>query len=268
MELLCPQCQQRLTIPDQYAGQVMRCPLCNGTFTAPALTAPAPPPPPPLLPPLQFAPEVAAPVPPPLPLEPPSSRRDTGLKTGPPPAPPPPPPPPGEYTRTFKISVRPAIVPWIAPGGLFLVLVLSVFPWIHVGVNLEELHVRVSANAWSLGFGNGADAILGLYLILLLLSLIAAVPSALVSLRLIPAPPFIQTLGPWRLVIVGGIALLSLLFFFMRYLHVLFAALPATIWLRLAFWVHFAVVLALLLEVWLEFRRLKNLPLPRIDLKW
>ena len=37
MELLCPSCQKKLTIPDQYAGQLMKCPLCQGIFTAPSL---------------------------------------------------------------------------------------------------------------------------------------------------------------------------------------------------------------------------------------
>src|SRR5215831_13336163 len=37
MELLCPNCQKKLTVPEQYAGQLMRCPLCQGTFTVPAM---------------------------------------------------------------------------------------------------------------------------------------------------------------------------------------------------------------------------------------
>src|SRR5438105_269211 len=55
MNLLCPNCQKMLTVPEQYAGQLMKCPLCSGTFTVPALPQPAfgapepsaPPPPPP-----------------------------------------------------------------------------------------------------------------------------------------------------------------------------------------------------------------------------
>ena len=39
MNLLCPNCQKPLTVPEQYAGQPMRCPLCSGTFTVPALPA-------------------------------------------------------------------------------------------------------------------------------------------------------------------------------------------------------------------------------------
>src|SRR5258707_6610778 len=37
MKLICPSCQKELTVPDQYAGQVMKCPLCAGNFTAPTL---------------------------------------------------------------------------------------------------------------------------------------------------------------------------------------------------------------------------------------
>src|SRR3989442_1506053 len=53
MNLLCPNCSKMLTVPEQYAGQLMKCPLCSGTFTVPALPpggsldAPAPPPAPP-----------------------------------------------------------------------------------------------------------------------------------------------------------------------------------------------------------------------------
>ena len=50
MNLLCPNCGKMLTVPEQYAGQLMKCPLCSGTFTVPALPpsgggldAPAPP---------------------------------------------------------------------------------------------------------------------------------------------------------------------------------------------------------------------------------
>ena len=37
MNLLCPNCQKMLTVPEQYAGQLMKCPLCSNNFTVPAL---------------------------------------------------------------------------------------------------------------------------------------------------------------------------------------------------------------------------------------
>src|SRR5438128_387044 len=39
MNLLCPNCGKMLTVQEQYAGQMMKCPLCAGTFTVPALPA-------------------------------------------------------------------------------------------------------------------------------------------------------------------------------------------------------------------------------------
>src|ERR1700730_17866743 len=99
MNLLCPNCQKPLSVPEQYAGQPMRCPLCNGTFTVPALPQTSAPPPPPspeprLAP--SGAPDVyglkapgAAPPPPPPDLDMPE------LPPSPVTGAPPPPPPPG-----------------------------------------------------------------------------------------------------------------------------------------------------------------------------
>jgi hypothetical protein len=284
MELLCPQCQQRLTIPDQYAGQVMRCPLCNGTFTAPALTA-SPPPVPPVQdvpPPVFSAPPPSVPyellpaVPPPLPPEPARApKRDTGIKEGAPPPPRPLLPPPGDYTHSFKIGLSPRIVPWITPVGLFLAFVLTFFPWVRVfdllPANLlpaNALPATAHPNAWTLGFGDHSNPLVGVYVLLLLVAMIVSIPSALFALNIVPAPPAIKALGIWRPVIVGGVALLAFLFFVIHYLNAVFLAAPATVWFKLAFRCHLVAVIAALLEFWLELRRRKNLPLPRIDVNW
>ena len=47
MDFRCPSCQKDLTVPDEYAGQLMKCPLCQNTFQAPALPPPVAPAPPP-----------------------------------------------------------------------------------------------------------------------------------------------------------------------------------------------------------------------------
>lgn len=248
MELMCPNCQQKLTIPDQYAGQLMRCPLCNGTFTAPALT----PPPPPVF---SMAPEPPPPPPPP-PLHLPESTRE-----GPPPLPVEsvPPPPPGEYTRSMKIVFSPKVIPWITPGGMLLVFLLSFLPWV------------ASFNPWSLAFGSvlpAGDALLAVYLILTILALVVTIPSGLFAVGLAPTPPFVKTLGPWRPVIAGGVAALAFLFLLIRFLDYLFHAFPTTVWFKLAFRFHLVVLLASLIEFWLERRRIKNLPPPRIEMHW
>lgn len=36
MNLVCPSCQEPLSIPEQYAGQLMKCPACSNHFTVPS----------------------------------------------------------------------------------------------------------------------------------------------------------------------------------------------------------------------------------------
>src|SRR5215470_17975414 len=103
MNLLCPNCQKMLTVPEQFAGQLMKCPLCAGTFTVPGLPPASSPPPPdpapamqgpsPSVSPPQIPPEPA----PPLPLQPPpempgatcGTRPQTATTTSPKPSLPP-----------------------------------------------------------------------------------------------------------------------------------------------------------------------------------
>jgi hypothetical protein len=82
MNLLCPNCQKMLTVPEQFAGQVMGCPLCSGKFTVPALpmtessapafaaSTPSPPEPPPAPPSSEPLPAFSAPSPPVAPANP------------------------------------------------------------------------------------------------------------------------------------------------------------------------------------------------------
>src|SRR5271166_5273233 len=103
MNLLCPNCQKMLQVPEQYAGQLMKCPLCTGTFTVPALPqAPAPPPPPPQ----QFQPPQSVPQP----------HHDLGMGGGSAPehaAAPAPPPAGYTHQRSFTVSSR--LMSWVAP---------------------------------------------------------------------------------------------------------------------------------------------------------
>ncbi len=166
MNLLCPNCQKMLTVPEEYAGQLMKCPLCNGNFTVPALptsaaapaSVPAGPSPaepevyglrkePEPTPPASFRPDgVTAPAPPP-----PSSTATT--KT-----PPPPPPeapstataPPEGYTRAPTVWLSPKVLRWVPAVSLLLVFVLQFFSW----VGLYPGGVPgVTQNAWQAAFG-------------------------------------------------------------------------------------------------------------------
>src|SRR5229473_8460132 len=111
MNLLCPNCQNRLSVPEQNAGQLMKCPFCSKYFSVPALPqavgpeagsassfqgppAPAPSGSPSVQPGVfAVAPESAAPKPlPPRQDEPSGGRSSPAQQPSPDQAPPPPPP--------------------------------------------------------------------------------------------------------------------------------------------------------------------------------
>jgi hypothetical protein len=249
MEIHCPSCQRRLTIPDQYAGQMMKCPLCNNTFQAPALApvpAPATAPPPPL-------PPVGMTAPPPLPTsvrpEEPSS----------------PPSPPGDYVHHWHVWISPRVVPWVVLGLVVLVFVLTFFPWLREITILETHDVQ---SAWG-SFEHG-DGLLIVYDLLLVLLLLVSIPAAVVPLFAGSMPPGVRDLLKWRYVVVGGIALLSFLFLVLQLLmgfheeHRIVVI--RTAFLTLAFWLHLLAILCCLLALWADFRG--NRPVPRLDILW
>src|SRR5262245_7013455 len=153
MNLLCPNCGKMLTVPEQYAGQLMKCPLCSGTFTVPALPpggaldAPAPPSAPP-------APafQQSAPSDPyhPQQSSSPQPAFDAGGRGGAgepafPTSPPPPPQQavsqtggpglpsesvtPGEYTGGWQLRTNLKILQWVPAVALLLVFFIQFFPW-------------------------------------------------------------------------------------------------------------------------------------------
>jgi hypothetical protein len=158
MNLLCPNCQKMLTVPEQYAGQLMKCPLCSGNFTVPtvsagatpaAVAAPAPPLAPPPAPPPATAPATPEPssvaaLPTPVPSPPPPDEPDVyGLRVeAPAPAPAPEPvvvstPAPSPLppvTDPHTITTPPAAPPSTPPQGhehtKLLVLDTKVLQWI------------------------------------------------------------------------------------------------------------------------------------------
>jgi hypothetical protein len=221
MNLLCPNCQKMLQVPEQYAGQLMKCPLCTGTFTVPALPqAPAPPPPPPQ----QFTPPQNIPQPPP----------DLGMGGGPAPehaAAPSPPPAGYTHQRSYTISSR--LVSWIAPLCLIGIFVLLFFSW--VGMYPAGLGV-VTQSGWSAAFGGfappnevwmdsyrdemdflknlGVSIWLVFFLLLWLVSVVVALGSTLIHLRLVPVelPPSLMQYWSFRPLLVSLLCLVGLVF--------------------------------------------------------
>lgn len=278
MNLLCPSCQKMLQVSEQAAGQQMRCPLCNNTFTVPPLPdapslAPSPPlPPPPPAPPPLPAPAAAeaytlADDPNALPMLTASAPAPVPVPSRTP-APPPPPPVVGDYTKLRSIVISPRVVPWIAPIALLVLFLLTFFPWFRRGQN--------SFNAWSLGFSKVPDilkdvwpggALFIFYDLFIIFGVLLAVASLLMHLKIIPDIPALQPIHPWRAVIILGFVGTAYLLLFLNLLVGLFDL--GGIWLNFWGWLaetaHCIAVFGLLLEMWLQLRG-PTRPPPRIDI--
>jgi hypothetical protein len=238
MNLLCPNCQKMLTVPEEFAGQLMKCPLCNGTFTVPGLPGAAPPPTPapngpgsdifsvrpdaPTAPPPSFAPPPA-----PKPEPPPS----TATTTTPPPSLAP--LPAEDYQHSAAVWFSPKVLPWIAPACLLLVFILLFFNW--VGVYPGGVPA-VTQNAWQAAFGLSSldgdmeekygsflkddkdkykpsvSVLTIFYLLLLFPTLFVTVASVAIGMIPLKLPPGVEKLLPWRWGIVAAANLILFLF--------------------------------------------------------
>jgi hypothetical protein len=230
MNLLCPNCQKMLTVPEEFAGQLMKCPLCGGNFTVPGLPGFAPPSPPSS----EQEPDIYSirhepppPAPPPLPELEPSLPPTTITPSLPPPTT----PLPLDHQHTLAMSLNPIVLPWIAPVCLVLVFFLQFFDWDGVypgGVP------AVTGNAWYAAFGTysvdgdlkdvvrfigdekhkpGVSVLTIFYLILFFPALIVSIASVVLPLLHIKLPPQVDKLMPWRWRIVAAVNLV--LFFFL-----------------------------------------------------
>jgi len=263
MDFRCPSCQKDLTVPDEYAGQLMKCPLCQNTFQAPALPPPVTATPPP-------APGTFAVVPEPPPAPPPEAPKRKKESPAAPAAPPSPPPPPGDYTKTHTIWVSPRVVPWLAPGALVLAFLLTFFTWAKAGTDLDHI-------AWGWGFSQG-DALTILYLLVLLFGFLLSM--AITVLRVIPnvkLPPALQQVWAFRSGLVALFAFLGLFFLTMQLVvgFVPKADTPAemlprlhtTLIVWLALLVQLVALVGAVLDLWLEVRG-PSKPMPRIDIRF
>ena len=176
MNINCPHCTAYLTVPEQYSGQLMKCPKCNSNFTVPALPAidqePAfamaqSPPAPAAVPagPLDPARAGGARVPTRAPrtrLQPhPDPRAEPGPRAD---AAPDPDAdaqgydarrPAGHVACSCHVPLSRAALEWVAVGSVVLLFIFLFFPW--VGVYPGGVPA-VTQNAWDAAFGStGAD---------------------------------------------------------------------------------------------------------------
>jgi hypothetical protein len=235
MDFLCPSCQKMLTVPDQYAGTLMKCPLCQNTFQAPALPAKPPP--------LSAAGPATPPTPPPPapdfygPKEPgaPPASAGTGpagpaLNRSVATAPAPSPPPTTGHQHERAIPLSPRVLPFIAPVCLALVFLLTFFPWVGYYWNGRGMLTQGAWGALTGFYGTpdltewqtvsgltikeappGMNLLLLPWLFLFLLALAASVASAVLPYAQVKLPPAVDQVKPYRWGAAAVLALLSLL---------------------------------------------------------
>jgi hypothetical protein len=231
MNLLCPNCQKMLTVPEQYAGQLMKCPLCASTFTVPGLPpAPAAVPPPP-----ETYPVKSEPVPSSTPAASPPTPSAPAIST-PPPAPPPPSGP-----MTFSLWFKPEIVQWLAPAAMVLIVIFMLFfPWVGVYPGGQEAAWQYPFEivfGWPLGKdddlqkvfhfttdqevkdGNGKvkdnrpgiGLLMLVYLPLVFLTALVTVACAVLPTLKLKLPANVQPFLQWRWGVVAGLNLFAFL---------------------------------------------------------
>lgn len=249
MNLQCPSCLKPLTVPDQYAGQMMKCPLCASTFSVPAQGGDAEPLPelPALPPPTSTPTTPTLPVSTPTPTSNPTPSSSnvptlTPASTTPPTTPTSARPASstrstsdGGYTQSCTLFFRAKVMQWIAPVAVVLIFVLQFFPW--VGVYPGGV-MMISQGAWGAAFGAydqdndmmkdpelpeserpGASALLVFYLLLFLPTLLLTVGAVLIDTGIVSAqtlPPNLQGLLRWRWAAVAALNLLVFLFLFLQ----------------------------------------------------
>jgi hypothetical protein len=159
MRLICPNCQQAVTIPDSDAGKTVTCPNCAHAFPAPQLySTPA------------YEPSVPLP-PPPAPSYTPAL--PLAVKTEPATAPttsangsaaPPPPPTttpaadtpahpvtPEGYAHLRSVALSRKVCEWLVPACLTLIFLLTFFKWVGL---YPAGYAAYTQNAWQALFGS------------------------------------------------------------------------------------------------------------------
>ncbi|HVK14952.1 MAG TPA: hypothetical protein VM597_39805 [Gemmataceae bacterium] len=226
MRLLCPHCQESLTVPDSEGGKTVHCTYCGKPFSAP-------------LPYEASSPALAAePLPPaspkadtvPAPFAPKSGQMPSLADGWDTPAPPRPAPELAGYANVRSVPLDPAVVRWIAPVALFVAFVLTFFSWNglfpggHAAYTqsawgcltggfyadpvaeedlklTEELGKRTPSNLWLLP-----------YLMLVIPTLVLAWAGPVVGMMNLKLPAPVENLWQYRPAALGGLAIVLLLF--------------------------------------------------------
>jgi hypothetical protein len=223
-----------LQVPEQYAGQLMKCPLCAGTFTVPALPqAPAPPP-------VQAVqPTPSAPAPAATPAAAANKQKapgnDKASAQGPAPAPAA--STPSGYARTRSYTLNPRVLAWLTPLSLVAVFLLMFFSWIGM---YPSGYGGVTQSGWGVAFdvpvvdptwktinskdaeeiekGVGVSAFVIFFALLLIPTLLLSVVTTLMHLKVapLPVPPALETFWPWRPLAIAALTLIAFIFLMLQ----------------------------------------------------
>lgn len=250
MNILCPSCQKMLQVPDQFAGQMMKCPLCGNNFTVPSLPAAG------------------------------AGMASAGAAQSVSPA-----APAAGYQTVYSFQLNTRFLAWIPTVALTLVVFLLFLPWLETGVSVSD--DRMPSTGWQTAFGDLASGAGMLYVVLVILSLMLSVVAAV--LPLLPAqqlPPALQQVMPWRSAAVAVAAALVFLLLALQLgvlgfgpesneNHPIFAHFQLrrdqalhftkTVFVRLALFCHLIAVLGAGLDAWVSMRG-PSKPPPRIDI--
>lgn len=269
MDLFCPHCTKRVTIPDEQAGQVLGCPLCSKQFMTPAL------PPPPSVPKPPAPPAQAdtygmgpTPAPPPPSVLPPIPTPSVPVPV--PAAPPPPPPPPGEYTRSRSCELTGAWLAYVPTVCVLAIFFLSFFNW-HMAIptptEAKPLDSIPAASLWGLLFTHGH--FLG-YVIFMFLGGALCVAAMLFEKNIFYTPPQLAPFVTFKDLAAGLVLVLAFLMLCFDYLDGNLGSKgnPIAVPEKIAFRLHLLAVLASFALFWLQWRKKRNLPPPKCDARW
>ena len=268
MDLFCPHCTRRVTVPDDKAGKVMSCPLCTKQFMAPSLAPPAVAPKPPSTPPASSPPAEtygmgAAPAPPLM--QPAAAPKPASAPSQPAPAPfspPPPPAPPGDYSRSVVFHLNDTWLAFVPPACVLLIFVLSFFTW-------HATETTTAANFWALFWSQQLGHFIA-YFILMFLCFPLVFVALIFDQGWIVASPQLAPILTFKNLIIG--LLLSIAFLLLCYDYAdgnfIQKSNPIAVPMKIAIRLHFVALLASFLMFWLHWRKKSNLPLPKCEVRW
>ena len=150
----------------------------------------------------------------------------------------------------------------VAPIGTLLLFVISFFPWRHGEPS--------NLNLWELAFSSAGYTVFLLYVLLFILSVPLILAQPFLERKILPAPIGLRPYLPWVPTAAAFLTLITWLLFLTHYWRCTFVETwdPATLWMKLAFRLHFVIVVAAFLDYWLDGRKRLDLPEPSLNARW